>query len=1086
MGAEKGPRITTFSADTNAALRAWRASAVRLVLLVIAGSGLLSWGSVINNDRALTGLTPTSWVYLAVYLAFVLLAVLPRIDYRWRAWGLVALGYLNAIASFYRLGLVGSGRLYLLVMPIFATLLLGWRMGILATVLSLAVYWPIAHQASLHQFGDWRQLLLENPTNLVDRWGESGLALTTFLLAVIAMVVSYQRLVRRTLDAHQETSRALEQTAQNLQRRLHFEQLISKISTEFINRGPSEVDAGIQHALEAIGLFAGVDRSYIFQFSENQASMANTHEWCAEGIEPQSQRIQGQRTGVTPWTIGRIQRLEAVQIPRVAGLPDEARLDQEEFQAQSIQSLICVPMLYQSEAIGLIGFDSVRCERDWSEDDLALLRVVGEMIVNALLHQRAQAVEEGQRRFLELLATGGGFSDILNALVRQLEQQWPGMLGLILLLDADGRHLHIGASASLPKTYVDSIEGLEIGPQVGSCGTACYTRQRVIVEDIATDPRWESLRGLGLQYGLRACWSEPVFSESGPVVGTFAMYYRQPRAPSKAELRTIQTAAHLVGVAVEHERAEQALQQSELRFQGVFEGAPIGVSITSLDGRLVETNRALQQMFGYSPEELCNLSFPDYTYPDDIAEDTRQFAALVSGAQDHYQLEKRYLRKNGEVFWGRLSVSLARGSRGEPLFAIAITEDITAAKEAAAQLAQAYQSLEQRVGERTRELAAVNTIAAVVSGSLDLQEILGAALDKTLEVTAMELGLAYRLEATESSLLPRSGMPDPASLHPLVYRGLSEQFFPATIPLNLDASNVRQAWEAGFPVIRDPQSITNRHARQAMEAEGIQLLITIPLLVKERLVGALVIGSHQPRTVAPEELAMLSAIGQQVALAVENARLYEQVQQTALLEERSRLARELHDSVTQSLYSVTLYAEAAARLFTAGDTQTAVEHLRELRDTATEALREMRLLIYELRPPVLETGGLEGALQARLDAVETRAGLHAALQVEGTDVLPAAVQEELYHIAREALNNLLKHARARSVHVHLVFQETSTLLEICDDGVGFHPDEIRASGGLGIPGMKERAQRIGARLEIYSAPGEGTMVRVSVTSNGRG
>jgi len=751
--------------DTDEALREWRAKAVRFVLIVLAVSGLLSWGSVVNNDLVLTGLTPISWAYIVIYLAIIVLALVPRVDYRVRVWGLVVLSYLNAVASFARLGLVGSGRLYLLSTPIIAALLVGWRTGIVTTALSLAVYFTIAPLASLGQFGEWHRLL-ENPT-LLDRWGESGMALVTFLFTVMVMVESFQRLMQRTLAARQETGRALVQTAGTLQRRLDYEQLITNISTEFINLGPTEIDAGIHHALEAISKFAGADRSYIFQFSEDQTRMDNTHEWCAAGVEPQSQRIQGQSTSVTPWTIERIKRLEAVKVPRVAGLPAEARLDQVEFQAQSIQSLICIPMVYRGEAIGFIGFDAVQRERDWPEDDAALLRVVGEIIVNALEVKRAQAIAEGQRKFLELLATGRSISEILHALVGLIEEQWPGMLGLVLLLDEDGRRLHIGASASLPKEYVDSIEGLEIGPEVGSCGTACYTRQRVIVEDIATDPRWKGLRSLGLKYGLRACWSEPVFSESGQVVGTFAMYYRQPRTPSKAELRTIETAAHLVGVAVEHERAEQA-------------------------------------------------------------------------------------------------------------------------------------------------------------------------------------------------------------------------------------------------------------------------------------------------------------------------------RQAALLEERSRLARELHDSVTQSLYSVTLYAEAAARLFAAGDTQTAVEHLHELRDTSKDALREMRLLIYELRPPVLGTGGLAGALQARLDAVEARAGLRTELEVEGIERLPYPVQEELYYIAREALNNLLKHAKARSVNIHLAFRDTLTLLEVCDDGVGFDPDEIQASGGLGIFGMRERAQRIGARLEIRSAPAAGTTVRVVAAVNGGG
>jgi PAS domain S-box-containing protein len=1056
------------------------------------------------------------------------------------------------------------------------------------------------------------------------------------------------------------------QAQQSLQKRLDFEQLITDISTEFINLGPTEIDAGIQHALEAIGRFARADRSTIFQFSEDQACMENTHEWCAPGIEPQSQRSRGQSTDVMPWTIERIKRLEAVRVARVAGLPDEARPDQAEFQAQAIQSLICIPMVYRGEAIGFIGFDAVRRERDWSEDDAALLRVVGEIIVNALEHKRAQAIQEGQRKFLELLATGGGFSDILQALIRLSEEQWPGMMGHILLLDEDGRRLHTGASASLPEEFVRSVEGLEIGPQVGSCGTASYTKQRVIVEDIAADPRWEGLRDRALKYGLRTCWSEPVFSGSSQVVGTFAAYYRQPRAPSKAELRTIETAAHLVGVAVEHERAERALQQTELRFRSVFEGAPIGVSITSLDGRLVETNRALRQMFGYSEEELRDLPVFDYTFAEDIAEDTHLFYdELVPGKRDHYQLEKRYIRKNGEVFWGRLSLSLARGPQGEPLFAIATTEDITAAKEAAEKLAQAYQSLEQRVSERTRELAAVNAIAAVVSGSLDLNEILGAALEKTLEVTGMELGVAYRLESTEP------GLPDETRLVQLDQRGFSSPFIPQGVYLNLEASMVKQAAAAGFPVVWQPEMYPNPVTRRLLETEGVKLAISIPLLVKDRLVGALVLGTRQPRPVAPEELSMLRAIGQQVALAVENARLhqaerdryaeaerrrqvaeglreiltilnsrrslgetlnfiveqarrllgsdavavyrlqegggplaiqssfgleadaterrgvsfgldaaglaasarrpvaipdlqkrealltqedrprpapdqaqadpitcqyralmaaplivkeevygaisffyceprqfpneditlveafahqaalaietarlYDQVQQTALLEERSRLARELHDSVTQSLYSVTLYAEAAARLFKAGDPGTAAEYLRELRDTSQEALREMRLLIYELRPPALGSGGLAGALQARLDAVEARAGLRTELHVEGTDPLSYAVQEELYHIAREALNNLLKHARAQNVTIYLSFQEAQSSLEICDDGVGFNPDEIQASGGLGIHGMKERAQRIGAQLEIHSAPGQGTRIRVVSTANG--
>jgi signal transduction histidine kinase len=206
-------------------------------------------------------------------------------------------------------------------------------------------------------------------------------------------------------------------------------------------------------------------------------------------------------------------------------------------------------------------------------------------------------------------------------------------------------------------------------------------------------------------------------------------------------------------------------------------------------------------------------------------------------------------------------------------------------------------------------------------------------------------------------------------------------------------------------------------------------------------------------------------------------------QDMAVSEERTRLARELHDSVSQLLYSVTLYAEAAAEQLDAGETVIATGHLRELRDTAQEALREMRLLIFELHRHELGKGGLTGALQARLDAVETRGGMPSELLVEGSEQLPRPIQEELYNIAQEALNNALKHAHADNVSILLRFDEAGTVMEVSDDGVGFEAEIDRMGGGFGIPGMKERAQKIGGSLQIESTQGKGTKVSVWVPNS---
>jgi signal transduction histidine kinase len=206
--------------------------------------------------------------------------------------------------------------------------------------------------------------------------------------------------------------------------------------------------------------------------------------------------------------------------------------------------------------------------------------------------------------------------------------------------------------------------------------------------------------------------------------------------------------------------------------------------------------------------------------------------------------------------------------------------------------------------------------------------------------------------------------------------------------------------------------------------------------------------------------------------------LRESEREQAITAERNRLARELHDSVTQSLYAVTLYADATARLLTSGQPDGAGENVQKLRRTAREALGEMRLLIYELRPPILEEEGLVAALEMRLEAVEGRAGLQTALHIEGEGRLPPDVEQGLYRIALEALNNALKHARARTVTVSLHLRPEATILEVVDDGVGFEPAAVRERGGMGLRGMAERAEEMGGELTLVSESGQGTKVKV--------
>jgi signal transduction histidine kinase/ligand-binding sensor domain-containing protein len=204
--------------------------------------------------------------------------------------------------------------------------------------------------------------------------------------------------------------------------------------------------------------------------------------------------------------------------------------------------------------------------------------------------------------------------------------------------------------------------------------------------------------------------------------------------------------------------------------------------------------------------------------------------------------------------------------------------------------------------------------------------------------------------------------------------------------------------------------------------------------------------------------------------------LRQREREKAISEERNRLARELHDSVTQALYGVTLYSEAAAGHLALGNTDRATEHLNELQDTSQEALAEMRLLIFELRPPVLEELGLVAALQARLQAVEGRAGLKTEFKTNIEERLPSDVEEGFYRISLEALNNALKHAQANNIKVHLHKDDQRIGLEITDDGIGFDVASARECGGIGLTSMEERAAEMAGIWTIDSVPGSGTRI----------
>jgi signal transduction histidine kinase len=283
-------------------------------------------------------------------------------------------------------------------------------------------------------------------------------------------------------------------------------------------------------------------------------------------------------------------------------------------------------------------------------------------------------------------------------------------------------------------------------------------------------------------------------------------------------------------------------------------------------------------------------------------------------------------------------------------------------------------------------------------------------------------------------------------------------------------------WVAGSGRPLIVPDVTQEPRYILMQGSAARSELTVPLKIKEQVIGVLDVQSDQLDDFDETDLVVMQLLAGQAAIAIENARLYEQARQLAVVEERNRLARDLHDSVTQSIYSLTLLAEAGQRMIQAGDTAVIQQNQERLGAIAQQALQEMRLLVYELRPLDLTQTGLVAAIEHRLEVVERRAGVDVNLSILGAVCLPAAVEEALYRIVQEALNNALKHAQATAVSVTIQAMPDTIMLEIQDNGRGFETVLAERMGGLGLISMRERAQKLHGRFAITSTLGNGTTV----------
>jgi PAS domain S-box-containing protein len=510
-------------------------------------------------------------------------------------------------------------------------------------------------------------------------------------------------------------------------------------------------------------------------------------------------------------------------------------------------------------------------------------------------------------------------------------------------------------------------------------------------------------------------------------------------------------------------QAEEQAREKEEQYRSIFEATIDGLSINDLeDGRVIEANPALCRMYGYTYEEFIDLPPTATVHPDTFPVLTKSMEDIKAGRE--LQTEGQGLRKDGTVFYADAHLTPFT-YQGKPHL-LAATRDIT-------ERVQAQQLLEQRVEERTRELSTLLKVSHNVASTLDLQSLLGLILEQ-LKIVADYDGatvsivegeylviIDYRGTDRESML----GWHIPLKQLGLIWETISRQEVVIIEDIYGDA-----------PLVLAYQQMVSDLPNSIFAPNRAQM--AVPMMLKERVMGVLNFSSREPNYFTSRHAALALAIANQASIAIENARLYTQAQELAALEERQKLARELHDSVSQALYGISLGTHAA-RTALERDPEHVAEPLDYVLTLAEAALAEMRALIFELRPESLETEGLVSALTKQAAATQARHELIVLTELCDEPGLPLHSKQELYRIAQEAMHNTVKHAHASQVVLRLEQAVDEVVLEIRDNGVGF---DTTASfpGHLGLHSMRERVTNLGGTFEIVSEQGKGTRICVRI------
>ncbi|HET8715814.1 MAG TPA: PAS domain S-box protein [Holophagaceae bacterium] len=460
--------------------------------------------------------------------------------------------------------------------------------------------------------------------------------------------------------------------------------------------------------------------------------------------------------------------------------------------------------------------------------------------------RRQETTQHLRAELLERIATGAPLQEILDTAVSLVEGQNPGGRCSILLLSEDGRRLRHGSAPRLPEAYIRAIDGAEIGPQAGSCGTAAFEKRQVVVTDIATDPRWAAYKDLALPHGLRACWSQPIFSRGGQVLGTFAIYHGEPRAPEPGDLELVQSCAGVVGLALERQRAERQLRLLETSVAKLNDIVMITEAepISDPGPRILFVNEAFERRTGYTREEVLGRTPRLLHGPETQRAELDRIRAALHAWQP-VRAELINYTKAGEPFWLELSITPVADASGWYTHWVAIERDITERKRA--------EEVQAGIVALQRELAASPD---GMQGAMDLRAARAMAL---LQADGAVLELAEGAE--------------------MVYQAAAGSLAPhLALRLRREGSLSGLALERR-EVLRCEDTETDPRADQAScRRMGARSMVAAPILSEGKALGVLKVVSGRPGAFSALDGGHLQVLAEALGAALQRSRLTEQLQ----------------------------------------------------------------------------------------------------------------------------------------------------------------------------------------------------------------